>query len=236
MSSRPLVILGVIIILIAVIAGAGYVMHTDSAAPAAHSTSTPSNTEYGISPATSTPMASTTWQSIPLPAATTTVNTTSWPIQVDAQEGYSIEYPQNFVPSVNEGVFVLIVPKTYFHWPLQDDVKITVSASTSCPDIIGGGSKSAAATYTLNGHAFTRRIGTDAGAGNRYVEIADDTKSKGICYHVSLLDHGTNGAGFYVDDRALAAKYDAQHDADFSAVLSLFNAMISSLRILALPQ
>ncbi len=235
MSSRSLVILFVSVILLAFASLVGYVMyersHRTLILPPGTTNTQPS------SQATSTSNASSSAPySFPLPVAAPSINMASWPMYVDNELGYSIEYPSGFLPGAHEGVFTLAVPKgTYFHWPLQDDVKITILASSSCPKVIEGAASSSPISYSLNGRKFTRTIGTDVGAGNRYLEIADDTKANGVCYHISLLDHGTNGAGFYVDDPSLIQKYDAQRDADLAAVVSIFNAMVSSLRILASP-
>ena len=65
----------------------------------------------------------------------------------------------------------------------------------------------------LNGYSFTRIEGGDVAAGNIYRELAYDTQANGVCFHIDILDHGANGAGLYVGDQSLIAKYDATHDA-----------------------
>jgi hypothetical protein len=160
-------------------------------------------------------------------------------MQVDNEQGYSIEYPSAFLPSTNQGAFLLTMPRSYFHWPLQDDVKITTTVASSCPKMmVSGGLLGHAVTdtFALGKLSFTRSIGTDAAAGNRYLEIAYDTKANGFCYHLSMIDHGANGASIYVDDPYLIPRYDAQHEADLLSALSVFNSIVSSLRILAPAQ
>ncbi|MDB5238759.1 MAG: hypothetical protein JWO00_94 [Candidatus Parcubacteria bacterium] len=245
MSSRPLVILGVIIILLAFISAGGYLLHSvHNRGPLIlppGTVASSSNTSYGNPLSTSTTGVLAATQIFPLPTATSSpVDISSWTMHVNNDLGYSIEYPPSFAASQNDGVLTLIVPKeSYFHWPLLDDVKITVSASASCPAMtVTGGvtGRPASDSYVLNSRTFTRLIGTDGAAGNRYLEIADATKANGTCYRVDFLNHGTNGAGFYVDDPALVAKYDAQHDTDLWAAITLMNAMVSSLHILAPAQ
>ena len=144
-----------------------------------------------------------------------------------------MEYPPNLVENATGGVLSLAFPKDgYFHWPLLDDAKVTVSVATTCPQIVSY-QQAQTQKFTLNGLPFTRTVGFDVGAGNRYLEIAYDTISAGKCYHFYFIDHGTNGAGFYVNDSSLIKKYDSQHDKDLSAVLSAVNGMAANLHILA---
>jgi hypothetical protein len=239
MSSRPLVILGVVIIILALIAAGGYLMQSQiSGAPVIPAVSIPSNTQYGVSPATSTPSLATTTRgaSFPLPAATTTVDTSSWSMHVENELGYSVEYPSLFLTSFHDGVFTLTVPKNqYFHWPLLDDAKISISVSPVCLEL-DTAERQQSASYSLNGNMFSRAVGTDVGAGNRYLEISDDTKANGSCYRIGLLDHGANGAGFYVDDPSLIGQYDAQHESDIAALVSIYNALVGTFRVLAPAQ
>jgi len=129
-------------------------------------------------------------------------------------------------------VLSLEVPKDkYFHWPLLDDVKITVTASSTCPEIITDSLVSPAQDVVINGNKFTRKEGSGVGAGNLYREFIYDTISNGTCYHIDLFSHGTNGAGFYVNEPDLIAKYDTQHKVDMDAMLSIFTGMVNSFRI-----
>ena len=266
MSSRPLVILGIIIILIAVIAAAGFVMNGRGAPYQAgipvtdQSTNASSTDTANISPSfyqsTSTPDSSTSaggsgsspgaasivrpnangsisLTGIPFPASST-VSTASWIIYVDNADGYSYEHPSNMTQGSQGGSVAFTFPKnSYFHWPLLDDAKMSVLVGPSCPSVIEGAFGQGPVKFTLNGRDFTRVIGTDVGAGQLYTEIAYDTKAGGQCYHIDFLDHATNGAGFYVDDASLIAKYDAQHAVDLAAAISVFNGVVNSFRVLA---
>jgi len=153
---------------------------------------------------------------------------------------YGMQYPAGVTVVELASSTVFTFPTvTYFHWPLQDTVTVTVSVAPSCPSLaVGGGNAdasaqapAAASPFTISGYGFERRIGNDAAAGNIYNEIAYDTRANDSCYHISLLDHGTNGAGFYVSDKDLIARYDAQHEQDMSAVLDIFTAMLVSFSI-----
>ena len=147
---------------------------------------------------------------------------------------YSLIYPPDMITSMDGQSLVLTFPKeTYFHWPLLDDTKVTVTASSTCSQLAVPSNSVSVPTTTMiiNGHEFTRIQGDDVAAGNRYQEIAYDTIVNKICFHVSLFDHGANGAGLYVSDPALVSQYDTQHDQDLSQVLNVFNGILGNLTI-----
>ena len=291
MTSRPLVILGVIIILFAIVAAAGYVVNgrsisyssltgtasTDSNTDQSNASSTAPN---GVSPAfyqstttldspagsngsnsntsgvsggasTGTRAGQSSGQSsnqpsdqkstngsiplssIPFPASTT-VGTASWTIFTDNADGYSYEHPADLTQNVLNGNAAFSFTKSaYFHWPLLDDAKVTVVVAPACPKITDPAVGQTPVQFTLNGYQFTRTIGSDVGAGQLYTEVAYDTQANGNCYHIDFLDHATDGAGFYVDDASLIAKYDAQHVADLDSVLAVFDGIVSSFHLLA---
>ncbi len=171
-----------------------------------------------------------------LPTATTTAPTT-WKNYTSNRLGLSIAYPSNLVlspPSASSSnVLTLDFPKeVYFHWPLQDEVVLSISASQSCPPmLIPAGPFVSTTTFSLNGYSFTAIAGDDAAAGNRYQEIVYETHANDTCYHISLFDHGVNGAGFYVEGQALIKKYDDQHEKDMAVIISILNSITSSLRL-----
>ncbi len=173
-----------------------------------------------------------------LPTATTTVPS-GWKNYTNTKLGYSISYPSNLLfsapsaSSASPDTLTLTFPKdAYFHWPLQDDVVLRLTASSSCPDVIvPTGPFTAETSFSANGYSFAVTENDDAGAGNRYQEVIYETQGNGMCYHLSLYNHGVNGAGFYVDGQALIQKYDSQHDVDLKAVISVFNSIVTSLRL-----
>ena len=167
------------------------------------------------------------------------IDVTSWKMYENPSYSYGIQYPPDvsYVEHGSSTIFTL-PPGTYFHWPLLDTVKVTVTASPECPDlIVPSGAPSIAAagssSFDIGGYSFLRRSGADAAAGNLYEEVAYDTRSGDTCYHISFFDHGSNGAGLYVEDGDLIARYDAQHEKDMGAALDAFDAMVSSFRIRA---
>jgi hypothetical protein len=165
--------------------------------------------------------------------SSSTADTSSWRVYSDKAARYSIRYPANL--SVNAdvaGALVLAFPKDlYFHWPLLDDAKVTISAGSSCPAVPSNRPNSEPVALTVNGYAFSRIEGGDVGAGNIYRELAYDTEAKGVCYHIDLLDHGTNGAGFYVGDQSLITSYDSAHTDDLSSVIDIFNGIVNTFRL-----
>ena len=252
MTSRPLVILGTIIVAIAIIAAGGYlikyrsgqanqvpanpadVQATTTAADGTDSSFYQSPADANVAPSAGHPLPSaSTTPAVPLPTGNS-ADTSSWQIYVDNQHGYSIQYPPDMIESVNAGTLTLAFPKnSYFHWPLLDDAKVTVTATPTCPAVDLGGQPTSPVTIGLSGNTFTRVTGTDVGAGQLYTSVIYDTQAKGNCYRIYFLDHGTNGAGFYVDDTSLIQKYDAQHAIDLQAVFKVLNGMVEQFHILA---
>ena len=164
--------------------------------------------------------------------ASSTLDISSWRTYSNLQQKFTLQYPSNLVQNGDATSTWFVFPKdTYFHWPLQDDAKVTITVASACPEILSGAFSATSSSFSMNGYLFTRSQGNDVGAGNLYTEIAYDTHVQGKCYHISLFDHGTNGAGFYVDDQSLISTYDAQHTTDMSIVIDVFNAVVKSFRI-----
>jgi len=171
-------------------------------------------------------------QTVLIPASST-IDMTSWVPYTNSELGYSVQYPHDLVANTDSsGVLTLAVPKeVYFHWPLLDDVKITITATSSCPQITTDSPDTRSMKMIDNGYTFVRSIGSGVGAGNIYREVAYDLNQNAVCYHIDLLDHGTNGAGFYVGDQALIVRYDNQHQVDLKTVLTLFSGLVHSFHI-----
>jgi hypothetical protein len=70
--------------------------------------------------------------------ASSTVDTSLWQSYSNPELGFSVRYPGDLVVNTDTpNSLTLFVPKShYFHWPLLDDTKITIVASSSCPEII----------------------------------------------------------------------------------------------------
>ena len=253
MNSKPAVIFGALIIIVAIIAAIVYVSvgrFPSSVNQEAKSTikdisvatdaaTTTASDFYSQPGATGTSSVAVT-AAIPLPnAASAAVDTSAWQMYVDNKNGFSLEYPATLTPTTNaDGSFALAFSKSaFFHWPLLDDVRLSVLVSAeACPPLaLGGvdGAPAATETVSMNGLSFTRQVGTDVGAGQLYTRVVYDTVTAGHCYRLDFLDHGTNGAGFYVDDLSLAQKYDAVHAADMQAVYNTLNAVVGTFRVLA---
>jgi hypothetical protein len=169
--------------------------------------------------------------------ASSTVDRASWKTYSDNEWGFSVSYPSNLAikPDIS-GTFTLVVPKDrYFQWPLLDDVTISVVASSSCPVLEAGSRTLPPATLSDNGYSFIRQETSDVGAGNIYRQLVYDMVNQGVCYRVSLFDHGTNGAGFYVGDQALISQYETQHQANLDQLVSIFMGVVDSFRIIETP-
>ena len=168
-----------------------------------------------------------------LDLATSTIDTSLWSTYTDKELGFTINYPKNLVINTGTpGTLIVAVPKdAYFHWPLLDDVKMTITASSSCPAILASALDVKPVTLKANGYTFVRSEGSDVAAGNIYRELAYDTTKGSFCYHIDLLDHGSNGAGLYVSDQSLISRYDAQHQVDLMTVLGVFAQIVNSFKI-----
>jgi hypothetical protein len=172
-----------------------------------------------------------------LDPASSTLSASGWKTYTNNEVGFSISYPSDLTVKPDPlGAFALIVPKDhYFHWPLLDDVTLSVVASSSCPTLQGGLAPASSATLEDNGYTFVRQETSDVAAGNIYRELSYDMVNQGLCYHIDLLDHGANGAGLYVGDQALISRYEAQHQADLDGVVSMFMGVVDSFRIVETP-
>ena len=170
-----------------------------------------------------------------LDPASTTADMTNWHMYTDARYGFSLQYPGDMTMTASSSGEIDFIPSkdSYFHWPLLDDTKISITVASSCPALMTPGPDDAQpVSSTLNGYAVIRSEGSDVAAGNLYRELAYDLSINGSCYHVDLLDHGANGAGLYVSDQSLISQYNAQHQTDLMALLSSFTAMVNSFRIM----
>jgi len=216
-----------VLILLAIIATAVYFGYTFSK----KQNTIPPDTFPGQT-SSSTPDMTASSTSIGWAFATSTADTSSWKTYSSAELGYSIKYPGNMIMNGADTMVLFSFPKgSYFHWPLQDDAKVTVTASSSCPALTVNESNSGTSTFMLNGYLFTRSESHGAAAGNLYNEIAYDTEANGVCYQIDFFDHGANGAGLYVSDPSLISQYDAQHAVDLKNALDIMNAMTQSFSL-----
>lgn len=246
MNPRPLIIVGVIIVIIAILGAVGYKLNDEYNSP--RSPIIPATSEDVEAPPTGAdietgelpPQASTTEPSVikyPLPTPTSATMTKDWNTYTGA--GFSIRYPTDVLKSGDNGaktVTFTFPSDSYFHWPLLDDATVTVTASTTCGAIDDEGPLMDTQTFELNDLDFTRTVTLGAAAGNRYLRLFYDTKlgtdkAPRMCYRVAFMDHGANGAGLYVDSASLIQKYDELHDQDLGVVIDMLNGMVGSLRI-----
>jgi hypothetical protein len=170
--------------------------------------------------------------------ATSTADTSSWKTYNNDELGYGLKYPGDLI--VNEGGSSLILSfpkKTYFHWPLEDDAKITVVASSTCASasFLSDYGKVATSTLTVKDNRFFLSEVTDIGAGNIYNKSIYEIKGNGACYSLVYDSHGTNGSGFYVNDPTLIKKYDDQHSTDSVAVMDKIYGILSTFGIKSTP-
>lgn len=177
--------------------------------------------------ATSTPTANN------VSVATSSVDTSKWKTYKNDELGYSIKYPEDLIVNYDESKLILVFPsKNYFHWPLLDDVKLTIIATSTCI------AKNASTTeFSINDRLY--RVDSninDAAMGSRWHETVYSIEKEGTCYQIIASIRGTNGAGFYVDDQVLIKKYDNQHDIDSSLVNGIIWAVLGTFEKLKIPE
>jgi hypothetical protein len=160
------------------------------------------------------------------------VNTDKWKKYKNPELGYSISYPDDLIVNFDDTVLILAFPKkTYFHWPLQDDVKMVVNATSTCD------SKQTDKKIYINGKEYELESDvTDAGAGSVWREMIFRFKQNDNCYKLTINTRGTNGAGFYVDDPALIKKYDAEHKNDVEKVMEIIYGVVNSFNFEQIPE
>lgn len=164
--------------------------------------------------------------------ASSTVDTTLWKTYVHEKFHFEVSYPANMITNGDESTTILAFPKdAYFSWPLLDDVKITIAASSTCPVVENAAANSTTSLFMLNGHEFTRWVSQDVAAGNRYIDVMYTTTVDGTCYSLHLSDHGSNGAGLYVDDQELIKRYDLTHTDSMKKVLDVFNTITAKFQV-----
>ena len=177
--------------------------------------------------ATSTPTANN------VSVATSSVDTSKWKTYKNDELGYSIKYPEDLIVNYDESKLILVFPaKNYFHWPLLDEVRLSLIATSSCA------TKNASTTeFSINDRLYSVDSDTtDVAMGSKWHETVYSIHRDGTCYKITASSRGTNGAGFYVDDQILIKKYDNQHDIDSSLVKSIIWAILGTFEKLNIPE
>ncbi len=164
------------------------------------------------------------------------IDTSSWKTFSDAQTPFSIRYPADLTVSTSviptiDGPYLLALqfPKSiYFTTVLADEAYVIVTASSTCLAVAPGPIDNAPQAFNENGMAFIENQVSDVGAGNRYLTITYDTLANGLCYRITLFDHGANGAGLYLSDPAAIKTADDIHSAELSKVEAIIGAMVGT--------
>jgi hypothetical protein len=159
--------------------------------------------------------------------ATSTVDISEWKIYDNQELGYSIKYPKDLIVNYDALSLILAFPKDkYFHWPLLDDVKLTLISTSTCSSDIASSSQ-----ITVNGIKYRFSKSDGAAMGTVYKENVYEINGNSVCYTITYNSKGTNGAGFYVDDPSLIKKYDNQHSLDNDEVIKIIYGILGSFKI-----
>jgi len=222
------------IVIIAIVAGLGYVGSFSYGY--LQSKNSPKFTEIpsqsSISTTTPDLSSATSSQTVAL-----SVDTSSWKAYSNNELGFGLKYPTDLIVDDSGAALKLTFPKgSYFHWPLEDDAKLTVSASSSCAkNSVGENLNSQPTTLDIGGQSFIVTQGADAAAGNIYGETVYSIHGNNVCYSLIFDTHGANGAGLYVDDPALIKQYDGQHATDLASIKNIVYSIAGSFQILSTP-
>ena len=164
-----------------------------------------------------------------------TVDISGWKTYKNQEFGYDIKYPKDLIVNYDSTKLILAFPKkNYFSWPLQDDVKLTVTASSTCAsDLldVGSGIKPKKSLITIDGRDFTLNRVDDVAAGNRFLTATYEIRRNSLCYSFVYSSRGANGAGLYVDDPSLISKYDKDHVVNSGMVDAIVIGILSSFML-----
>lgn len=164
------------------------------------------------------------------------VDRTSWRTYENDELGYRLKYPSDLIFNSGGMTLILAFPKkTYFRWPFEDDVKLTVVASSSCASQPATGQASTSA-LNIDNRDFEVIEVSDAGAGNVYIKTIYNILGNGVCYSLTHDYRGANGAGLYVNDPVLVKKYDEQHVADLENVKQIIFGILGSFEVTSIPE
>ena len=165
--------------------------------------------------------------STPSNVLNSTADVSKWKTYNNQELGYSIKYPEDLIVNYDALILILSFPKDkYFNWPLLDNVKLTLVASSTCSLDIASSSE-----ITINNVKYKVLKSTDAAMGSVYKKDIYEIYGNNVCYVATLDSRGTNGAGFYVDDPFLIKKYDNQHKLDLDRVIDIIYGILGSFEI-----
>lgn len=156
-----------------------------------------------------------------------TADISKWKTYNNQELGYSVKYPEDLIVNYDALILILAFPKDkYFHWPLLDDVKLTLMATSTCSIDTASSSE-----ITINDIKYKVLKSTDTAMGSVYKKDVYEIYGNNVCYVITTASKGTNGAGFYVDDPFLIKKYDNQNKLDSDNVMNIIYGILGSFEI-----
>lgn len=167
------------------------------------------------------------------------VDVSKWKSYINEELGYSFKYPDNLILNKSDLEVFLAFPKDiYFSWPLLDNVRLSITASSSCDrsKLLEYGNISTTTKIIVGGKDYTVLKAGDIAAGTVFERITYEKIGNNICYSVLFESKGTNGAGFYVTDPILVKKYDDQHKLDREALSEIVYGILANFEIQSVPE
>lgn len=160
----------------------------------------------------------------------TKVDTSKWKMIDNTELGYSVKYPENLIVNKDELTLILAFPtKSYFHWPLEDEFRVTIIATSSCE------TKKLEKITINNKDIYLVSQSEDGALGTIFKEKTYMLNGNDSCYKIIVNSRGTNGADRVLDDPALIKKYNKQHEDEVKVVWDIINSIIYSFEIKEIP-
>lgn len=145
----------------------------------------------------------------------------------NAEQSYSIQYPEDFSVTANDQVSTddvtvtgtsFVFPDSYSNGNTLDQAKVTVAMQPTCPQSIGTPGQS----VTINGTTYQTADWNGVGAGNLYQGTTYETTHAHSCYLILLYMHSCN----------LGPDCSAGHTVSFNKkpLQDMFETMLHTLR------
>lgn len=154
----------------------------------------------------------------------------NWKKYSNQEFGYELEYPSDLILNQADSSLLLAFPKKiYFSWPLLDDAKVVVSASSTClVDKTLVDERVSTSTVVVGDRIIELGEISDIGAGNIHKTMIFSMNGGNICHNLTFDSKGANGAGLFVGDSSVREKYDQEHKVNYDRVIDIVYGILES--------
>lgn len=153
-----------------------------------------------------------------------------WKKYSNQEFGYELQYPSDLIINQDDSSLLLAFPKKiYFSWPLLDDAKVTVYASSTCLTISDSIGQSSTTTIVVGDRIIDLEESSDIGAGNIHKTMIFSMNGENFCHNLTFDSKGANGAGLFVGDSSVRERYDQEHKVNNDRVIDIVYGILESL-------